>query len=150
MLRAMRAELNSVILGTSTAGGTLANLTEIGVEFQRDGTLSLNEGTFDGKAQTQLADIQSLLAGSETNAGVFDAIKTTISQYTNSSGLLINAKTRLGEELAKLDDRIADMQERLALRRLTLLREYAAADSAISTLNSQASSLGSLGSLGSM
>jgi len=147
MLRAMRAELNSAILGSSAAGGALANLTEIGIGFQRDGTLAFNEATFDEQAQTRLADLQALLAGSASADGVFDTIKSTIAQYTNSSGLLIGAKTRLTGELAKLDERIADMQDRLALRRLALQREYAAADSAIATLNSQATSLSSLGSV---
>jgi flagellar hook-associated protein 2 len=147
MLRGMRAELNRSILATSAAGGTVTNLTEIGIEFQRDGTLTFNEATFDEQAQSKLADVQALLAGTETVGGVFDAIKTTIGQYTNSSGLLLSAKTRLTEELAKLDDRIGDMQDRLAVRRLALVKEYAAADSAIATLNSQAGSLSGLGSL---
>jgi flagellar capping protein FliD len=77
---------------------------------------------------------------------VFDTIKTAISQYTNSSGLLLSAKTRLSEEMAKLDDRISDMQNRLAVRRLTLVREYADADSAISALNAQSNSLSGLSS----
>jgi flagellar hook-associated protein 2 len=147
MLRGMRAELNSAILGSSAAGGTLTNLTEIGIEFERDGTLTFDEATFDEKASTKLGDIQALLAGSASADGVFDAIKTTIAQYTNSSGLLIDAKTRLSEEVAKLDERVADMQERLAMRRLMLQREYAAADAAIATLNAQATSLSSLGSV---
>jgi flagellar hook-associated protein 2 len=147
MLRGMRAELNSSILATSAAGGTVTNLTEIGIEFQRDGTLTFNEATFDEQAQSNLADVQALLAGTDTTGGAFDAIKSTIGQYTNSSGLLLSAKTRLTEELAKLDDRIGDMQDRLALRRLALVKEYAAADSAIAALNSQAGSLSGLGSL---
>jgi flagellar hook-associated protein 2 len=146
MLRGMRAELNNAILGTSTAG-SITNLTEIGIEFQRDGTLTFDESAFDERAESHLSDIQAMLAGTSTTTGVFDTIKATISQYTNSSGLLLGAKTRLTEEVAKIDERIADMQERLALRRLTLLKEYAAADAAISTLNSQASSLSGLGSV---
>jgi flagellar hook-associated protein 2 len=122
-------------------------LTEIGIEFQRDGTLTFNEAAFDEQAQSNLAGVQALLAGTDTVGGVFDSIKSTIGQYTNSSGLLLSAKTRLTEELAKLDDRISDMQDRLAVRRLALLKEYAAADSAIATLNSQASSLSGLGKI---
>jgi flagellar hook-associated protein 2 len=146
VLRSMRSELNRAILGGSASGGSLRNLTEIGIEFQRDGTLTFNATTFDEKAQTQLEDIQSLLAGTSAADGAFDAIKTVIGQYTNSSGLLLSAKSRLTEELAKLDDRVSDMQERLAVRRLALLKEYAAADSAISTLNAQGNSLGGLSS----
>jgi flagellar hook-associated protein 2 len=146
ILRAMRAELNRAILGGSAAGGSLANLTEVGIEFQRDGTLTFNETTFDEKAQAHLGEIQTLLAGNATTDGVFDTIKTVITQYTNSSGLLLSAKTRLTEEMSKLDERISDMQDRLAVRRLALLREYSAADSAISTLNSQSNSLSGLSS----
>jgi flagellar hook-associated protein 2 len=144
MLRAMRAELNGAILSTGPSSSALQNLTEIGVEFQRDGTLTFNEATFDQQAETNLAGVEQLLSGSGTADGVFDTIKTAISQYTDSSGLLLSAKTRLTDELTKLDDRISDMQERLAIRRQTLVKEYAAADAAIAALNTQGNTLTSL------
>jgi flagellar hook-associated protein 2 len=144
VLRSMRAELNSAILGTPAGAGTLTNLTDIGVQFQRDGTLTFDESTFDEQAESHLGDIEKLLAGTDAAGGVFDTLASTIAQYTNTSGLLLGAKARMTDELAQLDDRIADMQDRLAMRRLALQKEYAAADSAIATLNSQASSLTAL------
>lgn len=144
LLRSLRRQLNSTLLAQPGVSGSLAHLSELGVAFERNGTITFDESTFDSAAETNFADIEKLLAGDGTSGGVFDAVQTTIKQYTSAGGLLSGTRTRLTEQISTLDDRIADMEERLALRKLALQKEYAAADSAIATLNSQANSLSGL------
>lgn len=146
MLRSMRTQVNSKILASYTGTGAVKNLAEIGISFQRTGKLAFDEAAYDGVATTSQPDIEKLLAGDGTTAGVFNGILSAIQDYTKAGGLVPDATTRLGNQMASLDARISDMQDRLALRRLTLLKEYAAADQTISTLNSQTSSLSNLGS----
>jgi flagellar hook-associated protein 2 len=146
LLRALRSQLDAVVVKSVDVSGPIKNLAEIGIEFQRDGTLKFDTAAFDDRAKAGQADIETLLAGDATAGGTFDAITAAVREYTKAGGLVPDAKDRLTAQMSQLDDRIADMQARLAVRQAALQKEYAAADEAISTLNSQASSLTNLDS----
>ncbi len=88
---------------------------------------------------------QKLFGGSDGTGGVFGALLAATEDYTKAGGLVPNAQNRLSTQLTQLSDRIADMEERLAIRRTALQREFAAADQTIAQLNQQKNSLGSLG-----
>jgi flagellar hook-associated protein 2 len=145
LTRSLRYELNSTLLASIDGTGAFSNLSEVGLEFQRDGTLSLNESTFDDAAKSNLSDLQALFAGTGSTDGIFDQVSASIGNYTQAGGLVADAQTRLNDTMSALNDRMSAEQSRLDMRKLQLQQEYAAADSAIATLNSQASSLSSLG-----
>jgi flagellar hook-associated protein 2 len=146
MTRSLRSEINSAILGSVTTTGAFTNLANVGVEFQRDGTLTLNNATFDDAAKTNQADIEKLFAGNDTVDGVFDTIKAAIASYTEAGGLVADARTRLDQQMRQMSDKLVTEESRLEFRRITLQKEYAAADSAIGTLNAQAGSLTNMSS----
>jgi flagellar hook-associated protein 2 len=146
MLRSLRSQLTSQLLASVTASGAYTNLAEVGFEFQRDGTLSLNESTFDDAMATNQADVEGLLAGPSGGGGAFGAVTDAIKSYTSAGGLLPDAQSRLNDQMTQLNDRMSSEQDRLAIRKLSLQQEYSAADSAIATLNSQANSLSGLSS----
>jgi hypothetical protein len=52
---------------------------------------------------------------------------------------------RISDQVSAIARRSADLEERLAVRRAALQKEYIAADMAMSQLNSQLGSLSSLG-----
>jgi flagellar hook-associated protein 2 len=144
LIRTLRSEINSAILGSVSTSGSLRNLSDVGIEFNRDGTLKLNASTFNDAVKGNQADLDQLFAGGATTDGAFDAIKNAINTYTRAGGLLPDARTRLSDQLDSLDNRISSEEARLELRRQMLQREYADADSAIATLNSQGNSLSGL------
>jgi flagellar hook-associated protein 2 len=145
LTRTLRREINSAILGSMTSAGSLNTLADIGLEFERDGSLTLNNTMFNDAAKTKSPDLQALFAGTSTTDGVFDLVKSAISTYTIAGGLVSDARTRLTDQMAALNDRIASEQARLDMRKIMLQKEYAAADSAIATLNAQGTSLANLG-----
>jgi flagellar hook-associated protein 2 len=144
LLRGLRGNLSATLLQTFAVGGSYQNLAEIGLEFERDGTISLNQTMFDDAFESHQADVEQLLSGTDSVSGAFDSIKAQITEYTRAGGLVPDAKTRLTDQVTALDARISAMQDRLAIRRQSLLQEYTAADQLISSLNSQKSSLSSL------
>ena len=85
-----------------------------------------------------------MFARNGTAEGVFDTIKAAITTYTVAGGLVADATTRLTEQMRLMSEKIVTEESRLELRRVSLQKEYAAADSAIASLNSQASSLTNL------
>ena len=140
--RSLRAALREGLNRQYGSGGALQYLSQIGIQFERSGKLGLDEATFD-RAALDLGGLESFVAGS---TGAFAAIQSIVDQYVGADGLVPNAQTRLGDEMQRLDTRMAAMEARLAIRQQALQKEYAAADMAMTQLNSQAGSLSSLSS----
>jgi flagellar hook-associated protein 2 len=141
LVRQLRNTLRTA-LSASYGGGESNNLSQIGVEFQRNtGSLTLNDAAFAAAVKSGSAGVSALFAGNGVTPGVFGAIKTMLDGYTQSSGILPGVKTQLTAQAAHMSTQVTQMQDRLALRRAALQREFTAADTAMTQLKSQSSSL---------
>lgn len=148
LLRTLRTTLNQTTLGDFTsAGSTFTRLSEVGVEFQRDGTLKFNETRFDAATASGTTDVEKLFAGNDsTISGAFDTLSSAIVDYTKAGGLLPLTQDRVTTQAQSMAARIDAMQQRLDIRRAALQREYMAADQAMTTLKAQGNGLATLGS----
>ena len=142
LLRSLHGTLRS-ILGGLGGGGTFTRLSQIGIEFSRTGELTFDKEALTSALQSDAPGVYALLGDSQT--GVLTSMNRTITEYTRSGGLVPGARTRLTEELSRLERRMDEMQARLAVRRAALQREFMAADEAMSRLNGQSGSLASFG-----
>ena len=140
LFRALKNELRSTLLN---AYGTdsIQTLSQLGVEFTQTGALQLNTAQFATATASGITSVKGLLG----NAGAFDAVHSLLTQYTQASGMIPQAQTRLKDQAASLDSEIAAMQSRLDQQRATLQKEYTAADLAITQLKSQSGSLAAFG-----
>jgi flagellar hook-associated protein 2 len=146
LLRGLRNELRDQLTTEHPDAGAYTSLALVGLEFDRSGRLSFKESVFDTAVQDGRADVTALFSAEGTAPGVFRSLKDVVATYTNADGLLKDMGDRLDTQSQALDTRIADLEDRLAIRRLVLQREYAAADATMSQLNSQVGALSSLGS----
>lgn len=145
LLRQMRDQLRGAVVREYATGGDYTTLSQVGISLTRTGTIEFDEAAFDDAIAGGTADIERLFAGTAGTPGVFAAIDATLDTYTQTDGLLRGATKLLTDQATRLTDQIASMQERLALRRAALQREFIAADNAMSQLKSQSSSLASFG-----
>lgn len=145
LVRGLRTRLTSVLTARYDTGGAFTALAEIGFEFQRSGELTFNAARFEEALASGRVDVQQLFRGTDGTGGVFGSLVSTIGDYTKAGGLVPNARDRLGEQVSKIAARIAEMEERLAIRRAALQEEFIAADLAIAQLNQQQGQLGQLG-----
>jgi len=141
LLRQLRNQLRSAV-GADYAGGPYTRLSEVGIEFTRTGDLQLNEEMFNAAMAERPDDVKALFGGA---TGAFAAVDDLIDQYSQASGLVSTAKDRLQKQSASLDNQILAMQERLAVQRAYLQREFVAADAAMTRLNNQSGAIASLG-----
>jgi flagellar hook-associated protein 2 len=144
LLRQLRNELRSLVSSQYDTGGSYTALAEIGVGFDRSGKLSLDTTLFNAAMSSSAVDVQRLFVGDGATAGVFESITSAIDEYTDAGALIANSRDRINEQIVALDGRLLAMENRLALRRVALQKEYMAADQMMSQLSSQASSLSSL------
>jgi flagellar hook-associated protein 2 len=144
LVRGMRAALSNV-LTSRYAGGAFQTLSEAGFSFERSGELSFKASAFDSAVASGKVDVQTLVRGASGTGGAFGTLVSTIQQYTAAGGLVPNARQRLDEQVAKVAQRIGEMELRLAVRREALQREFTAADLAIQQLNASKSQLSAIG-----
>jgi flagellar hook-associated protein 2 len=142
LLRQLRTSLRDQVIGAH-GSGVFTRLTEVGVEFTRDGTLSLDQTKFDAAVAANGDQVRQLFAGTD---GAFGAVGSLLDSYSQTNGVIPNVKDRLTQQASAMDAQIAALQDRLAQQRLALQQEFTQADLAISQLKDQSSSLASIGS----
>jgi flagellar hook-associated protein 2 len=141
LLRQLSGSLRSTLLGAH-GSDALTRLSEIGVEFQRDGTLSLDTNTLTTALANNESDVRDLLSGTD---GAFTAVSGVLDSYSQAGGFLSTATDTLTRQIKSMDQQIQDMQARLAQQRDSLQQQFTQADLAMSQLKSQTSSLSSFG-----
>ncbi|BCS33506.1 flagellar hook-associated protein 2 [Luteitalea sp. TBR-22] len=146
LVRQLRNSLSRVASGEIPTGDTYTSLAQVGLSFNRTGQLEFRNADLQAAIKADRTAVMSLFQGGSGFDGAFDKMKTAVSNYTSSGGLIPTARTRLDDQLTKLGERISEMERRLAIRKEALQKEYVAADLAIAQLNSSKSQLGSFSS----
>lgn len=146
MVRSLRTTLREKITGSYAVGGAFKYLSEAGVGFDTAGRLEFDSVAFDEAAETGLADLEKLFLGGGGIDGIFVAVNDAIELYTQSGGLVPAAQDRIDLQVDSLENRIVALEDRLAIRRAALQKEFIAADQLMTRLNNQTGSLGLLGS----
>ncbi len=132
ILRQALSDVKNTILTSNGNDGLYSYLTEVGVEFEQDGTLTLDEERFNTVIDTTVADVQKLFQGDGTVAGVFNDLKSALEGIDNTAGLIKQSRDSLDTSLKKIRDQIIAQQLRLDLRRVELQKMFTAADLAMS------------------
>lgn len=145
LVRSMRSALRHT-LSSQYGTSEISYLSQIGVEFTRTGTLQFNAAKFKTAIADGTAPLERLLNGTGSGDGAFGAVKTLMAQYTQSSGMIDQAEERLNKTISLIDRQMADMQRRLDVQRASMVKEYAAADMAMTQLKNQSGALSAFGS----
>ena len=145
LVRSLRSRLTSILNGRYGSGDVSA-LAQVGFEFTRTGEFTFDASTFDAALAGDRAGLLQLFRGTDGAGGAFGTLVSAVRQYTRAGGLVPGVQDRLDVQVERLTERITDFEERLAVRREALQREFIAADRAIAQLNAAQSQLTSLGS----
>ncbi len=114
-LRAMQDQLRG-IFNTPASGGSLSRLGEVGISFQKDGSLLLDSGKLETATATNFADVSNLFSSSTGYATRLQAwAKSTL-----EVGGLIDTRTQslnksvknYNQEIDRLENRMSALQKR--------------------------------------
>jgi len=146
VLRQSVDDLRNTLLAANNNGGKYKYLSEIGVSLDQSGLLQIDETALKEAINTNPEDVQKLLQGSGSIKGVFGTMKDRLQDLDGTTGMIKNSRNTITASLRGIADRIAATQLRLDVRKLELQKQFAAADQAISKLNSLSGQLSQLGS----
>ena len=135
-LRGVIARLRAELSRSGGLGGGLSYLSDVGISFQKDGSLTFDESKLNAALESDPQGVSRLFLATEGGIGkrLPDAVDDFISQVDGAlvfrqKGIEASIK-RIEEKQAREEDRIAAMQERLT-------RQFSALEELVSQLKSQ-------------
>lgn len=129
------------MMGSATASSPFSRLSEVGIEIQTGGTLSLNSSKFT-EALDNLPGLQSLFSvdtGDDATQGFGLKVSKFTDAMTEYEGLLSNKTDAIQSKIDRNTEDQDRITERAARVEIRLLAQYQAMDtkvSSLSTLNS--------------
>lgn len=134
-VRAVQAQLRST-LSRSISGltGGLSNLSEIGISFQRDGSLK-----FDGtKLQTALANpnksVGALFVGTDSTKGFATRLNEMLDGMLSANGILTSRTEGMTQSLAALAKRKSLLESRMTSIEARYRKQYASLDTLVASM----------------
>ena len=140
---------NAVFQAVNTSKGT-RRISDLGISFQRNGTLELNEEKFNAAVAADYKTAAEVLTGrmdedGQRFPGFMSHLEETINfalQYPN--GLLISKKQNLESSIRDIDRRIENRERLIGQKEKGLKDKFARLESTISRLKNQGAGLAGL------
>lgn len=124
--------------GYANGSSGVSSLTDLGLTFNKDGTLSFDADQFASVTSTNPDQVLSLL-GSSTTGGFLQMASNTLNQLEDpNSGAIQVELTSVAQQIQDDSNKIQDEQQRVDFLQQDLSSRLAAADALIASLEQQA------------
>lgn len=138
--RTVQAELRSVfnkaVSGAPSGSSTLA---DIGVTFQKDGSLAIDSTKLTAALANPNVDVSKIFAASTTNGttvtGYGKQMDTLITSMLSTGGLLAGRQAGINSSIAAITKQKAALNVRLAAIQKNYLAQFTSLDSMLSSMN---------------
>jgi len=137
--RSLRFDLIHRLSGSISNAGTLKNLSQIGLTYDDQFTLKLDKTKLQEILLERPDDVAKLLDA------VMDQVDRMLGRFTGDSGSLAAEIDSFDEQLETIDSRIETWNKRLADREANLIKQYAALQASLVSLQNQVQLAGLLG-----
>ena len=133
-LRSIENQVRAVF-NTPPSGltGSYTYLSEVGVSFQRDGSLSLDTAALETAVNTDFSGMAEMFAND--NQGYLFRLDSLIDNFVQADGLINVREDGINSRIDTTKQRILDMEYRLDIREQRLLSQFNALDSLMGQLN---------------
>ena len=148
-INSLRREIRSIITSTLGVDSTTSynRLSQVGVSFKSDGTLSLDSTALNTAISTNFNKVAKLFSGTGVSTdslglhGFAYQLNTVLASATGIDGVITNRKSSLQSEIRRLQAKADQEQLRLADLQKMYQKQYTALDRTVASLNSMASYL---------
>lgn len=146
-INSISREINHLITSVNSDG---YSLSQFGIDLSQDGTMSFKPADFISKFNQDVSLSEKFLSGSttinssgdfETVNGVFSTMKTLLTHYTGTNGVMTTLTTKGTDELTSLTKNKTRSQTLLDVRYESMTARFIQYDALISKLENQFSSL---------
>lgn len=143
LLRSVESALRSVIMNPQLGVETpIRRLNELGIEFNRNGTLDFKQDKFNKVLQGNPAGVAGFFRGDGFKTGFVATVKTAVNNMVNTQfGPIGNRKKGMQEKIDQINKRIDTKERQLVQKEDHLRKKFADLESKMSRLNQQMSSV---------
>lgn len=146
MLRMTEQKLRNIIQNRQLTGSQFQRIIELGVEFNKSGTLTFSAEKFKKAVSEKPKDVVEFMRGNLVDTGFITNMKNRIQEITDpSSGMVGNRKNNLQREVSNFDQKIERKQKMLEKREESLRRQFAKMEESMAKLQSQSGAIGKAG-----
>ena len=147
MLRSIEMRMKNLIQSGSYETKGINRLAQLGVEFNRNGTLDFNKDKFNSVMKTQPNDVVKFLRGDGTiTSGFINKVRRVINTAVNGNfGVVGNRKRGLESRIRRLDQNIENKERLLARKETNLRRKFSRLEEQMGRLQAQGGAVGALG-----
>jgi flagellar hook-associated protein 2 len=117
--------------------GSITSLTQLGIQYTQQGTLSFDPTALSGPSSQQISDAFSFLGDSSTGGYLQSAANTLKGLLDPTTGVIPNEAQNLQTQNQHEADAISAAQDRVNQLNTSLTAQMAAADALIATLQNQ-------------
>lgn len=152
LLRSVEQRLRSLIQSPQYGiRGDIKMLNQLGIQFNRNGTLDFDQKKFDSALASNPQAVQEFFVGNGFSTGFISAVRREISNLLNPAfGPLSNRSRGLRNRIDQYDQRIDQKEKQLAQREQILRTKFARLEETMSKLRQQGASVGQMGGGGMM
>lgn len=138
----VKRRLQNLLTSVIDTGGSFKTLSQLGISTQQDGSLAVNEETFNEALDNNVDDVAKLLAGEGEIDGVMKKFKATLLDLTSyTTGLYAAKKDSYDTTITRLDANILRLEPLIEKRQETLQSQFNTMEQLVSTMNSQSNFL---------
>ncbi|MFZ4478447.1 MAG: flagellar filament capping protein FliD [Rhodoferax sp.] len=142
VLRNIQVGIRSALTSPQTADSTgLTMLSEIGVAFQKDGTLLTDATKLTAALGSKLSGVANLFSGNAGVGGYGTQLAALITTYTDTTGTLSSATKGINSSLDKLSKQYTATTERIDATVARYKAQFTQLDQMISRMNQTSSYL---------
>lgn len=147
LLRSIENRIRSLVQNPQFGvNGEIKRLNQIGIAFNRNGTLDYDEKKFNDTLVKNPAAVQNFLAGDGFSVGFIPSLKREISTVLNSAfGPVAIRKRALQDKISQMNDQIANKERQLSRKEEQLRNKFAKLEETMSKLKGQGGAVAAIG-----
>jgi flagellar hook-associated protein 2 len=142
MLRMTEGRLRRIIQDVQQTNSPYQRVIELGVEFNRNGTLDYKVDKFKKAVAENPKAVIEFMRGNLQDTGFITNMRRQIREITDpNAGAVGTRKTGLNKQISNMDQKIDRKEKSLEKREETLRRQFAKMEEAMSKMNSQGAAI---------
>lgn len=144
-IRGIENRLRQMLQGTVFGAGEINRLSQIGVEFNRMGTLDFKEDKFNKVLKEKPREILAFLKGDGSlNSGFIGKVRMGIDAATNNQfGMVSSKKKGFQNQISQIDRNIDSKEKSLATKEDQLRKKFSKMEEQMAKLQAQSAQIGS-------
>ena len=135
---AVKRRLQGLLTTMVGSSGGLVAMSQLGLETQRDGTITLDDEKLTDAIRNDLDGVEKLLVGDGDAEGIAVQFQNYLEGITSiTDGISATVENSTSSNVRRIDSRIEQMEMRLAKKEETMLNKFSAMEQLVSGLNNQ-------------